>query len=297
MPVSRTRAAALIAAALACVGSAYSQTSCELTDSDCVEQAYPRVCFEAEGTLRQEPCLAWLREIERSQSPDVRSSASAIYGLIAHQVSPGVQPQLTERRVALIHEILEEHPDHPGALLGFAGLTDDPAERAQRLRAAVAADPTNPGVMKFLARALMDADGGRPEAAAVTERAYELAASQQPGDYALHFARDAIFLYGWADLPEQAQRLRRRVTHDFDVPRLTRTAANAETANPEEVARALELLCRELWRNVFGVEPCLAAIAAVERGAADRRAGDAALLHEAAANATAAVYSGEITVE
>lgn len=171
------------------------------------------------------------------------------------------------------------------------------ADEVQRLRAAVTADPTNPRAMEFLANALGDTDGGRPEAAAVTERAYELAASRQPGDYALRFARNAIFLYEWAELPDQAQHLRRRVTLDFDVPGLTRTAADAEKAAPEEVARALELLCRELWRNVFGVEPCLAAIEAVERGAARRGAGDAALLREAAAKATAAVHSGEITVE
>jgi hypothetical protein len=254
------RRAPWFAAALTCVGTAHGQaTSCPLTDYQCVQKEFPNVCFDDKSKLRLDTCLAWLSEIERSPSPDIRSSAAAIYGLIApHPEAIAIRTDLHARREELILGVLEENPWHPGALLGFAGLAEGGDERVRRLRDATTADPDNPMLLESLSISVRDTDGGMLEAATIMERAYELSCAK--GGCALRFARDAMWEYREAGAPERADRLRERVAADYGLAAMLEEAANAATADSASLDRTLQELCRDSTLRVFGAKPCLDSI-------------------------------------
>jgi hypothetical protein len=261
--------AAAALAALAGIAAAHAQTtSCSLTDYECVQQEYQQVCFDA-SKLRFDACLAWLREIERSPSLDIRSDAAAIYALIApNPAAQAARPQLQARREELILGILEEDPWHAGALLGFAGLAENEQERVRRLRDVVTADPTAMH-LESLASALMQIGGSELEVAALYARAYEITIARTKGDYAWRFARNAVWAYERAGSPERAENFRKRVARDFGLAAMLEKAELLTSADPAALDSVLHDLCREMTLRLFGAKPCLASIdhliAAVDR--------------------------------
>ena len=282
---ARARSVAALAAALACIGTASAQvTSCRLTDHECVQREYPQVCFDAASKLKLEPCLAWLGEIEQSPSTDVRSSAAAIYGLIAPQAGE-LRADLQQRSAELVHAVLDEDPRHPGALLSFASMAETNEERVVRLRDVLAVDPENRIVIESLARALLSIERGGLEAAALYERAYETQESRGTGR-AWRFARDAIWSYERAGAPERASRLREQVVADYDLPAKLEGVADATASDAANLRPILQELCDQVVMSVFGGRPCLDGIErAVEATDRARARGNAAVLEHAVSDA------------
>lgn len=293
---ARARKAAALAASLACIGSAGAQaTSCPLTDYECVQQEYPKVCFDEQRKVRLEPCVAWLHEIEQSPSTEVRSSAAGIYLLIGTHATTASQTRqdLRDRSAALIRGILDEDPNNADALLGLANLAETEQERVQRLRDVVAADPDKPFYLELLARALLSVEGGELEAAALNERAYEAALderkaqlSRNSASYGWRFARDAIWLYERAGAPERADRLREQVVADYDLPARLEEVADATPGDAANLQQILQSLCDQVAMNLLGAKPCLdgidRAIHATDRA---RARGNAADLEQAVSDA------------
>lgn len=271
------RAAAFAAALAFVVGAASAQaTSCSLTDYACVQQEYSLVCFDAERKLRLGPCLEWLAEIERSPSKDVRTAAAGIYLSIKDRTAPDAQAELVARSASLVHGVLEEGPKHADALMGLVNLAETNEERVRRLRDVVAVAP-EPLKLEFLARAVDDGTHeGALEAAALYERAYEMALSRKTGDYALRFARNAIWVYEQAGVVERAERLRARAARDYGLPAMLDATASPTAVDGGRLDAMLQGLCREMTLALFGPKPCLDSIdrvvAAADRARAAREA-------------------------
>jgi hypothetical protein len=135
-----------------------------------------------------------------------------------------------------------------------------PDERVHRLRDVVAVAP-NPLRLEFLARAVHDGtQGGMLEAAALYERAYEMAMSREIGDYAWRFARNALLTYEQAGSVERVERLRARVANDYGLPAMAKAAASPEVTDLASLDRILQDLCREMTITLFGPKPCLESI-------------------------------------
>jgi hypothetical protein len=286
---ARARKAAALAAALACIGTASAQaTSCQLTDNDCVQREYSKVCFDDQRNVRLEACVAWLREIEQSPSTDVRSSAAGIYQLIGSHptTTTPARQELRDQSAALIRGILDEEPNHADALLGLANLAETDDERVNRLRDVVAADPDEPRYLEFLARELLSIQGSELEVAALYERAYEAQMSRAIGPYAWRFARNAVWQYERAGASERAKRLRERVVFDYDLPARLDEVADATTENAGSLKQILQDLCGQVAMNVFGAKPCLDCIErAVQATDRARARGNAGVLEQTVSDA------------
>jgi hypothetical protein len=247
----------------ACIGAAHAQTSaCAPTDLPCVMREYERICFDDAWNLRQDSCLSWLEAIARSPSTDVRSAAAGAYGLLADnpESAPELRPLLRDRSAELVRGVLAEDPNHVDALLGLANLAPTPEERVSRLRRVVEADPTVVMHLESLARALGDTDPDNVEAVELYDRAYTLAVTRAKGHYAWRFARNALWGYERAGMPDRAARLRERVAEDFGLAALQLEAQRAETTDAERLDHALSEICSEMALNLFGARPCLASI-------------------------------------
>jgi hypothetical protein len=253
------------------------------------------MCFEKSAT--PESCAAWLRPFEQSPSVDVRNSVAGIYLLAADRWQPkNPQPSFRDRAASVTHGILEEDPTNAEALFGLALLAPTDEEHVAALRRVVAVDP-DPMYLQSLARALSQNEANLAESAALLERAYEAAMQRASGPYAWRFARDAVFEYEWAELPNRAAQLRKRFEQDLDLDTEVAGTAHAETVEPARLKRVLDELCGELIVRMLGGSHCLASIERVV-DAADRVAIDnvRARLAENASDAMflAAQTSGDV---
>lgn len=259
-----------VALAACCVSTALAQPAspkCALTDRACVDRNYSRVCFEKDST--PESCGAWLRPFELSPSVDVRNAVAGTYLLAAdYWQSRGPQPAFRDRAASLIHGILEQDPANAEALLGLALLAPTNDEHLALMRRVVAVDPS-PSSLESLSHALTQSEGNLAESAALLERAYEVAMQRQPGPYAWRFARNAVFEYEAADLPNRAAQLRKRFERDVDLDAKVAETAHAEGVEPARLNGVLSEICAELVLRMLGANRCLAGIEHVV-DAADR---------------------------
>jgi hypothetical protein len=246
------------------IGASFAQPvppNCALTDRACVDENYPRMCFEAGATPKS--CVEWLRQFEKSPNLDVRSSVAAIYGLGVGSWGANIsEPDIDDRTAELIRGVLAEDPSNVGALLGLATIAPTNDERVAALRRVVAVDP-NPMSLKFLASALARDNANLAESAALLERAYEAAMQGSGGPYAWHFARDAVTEYEWAGLPDRATQLRKRFERDLGLDAKLAQVVHAEAVEPARLNDVLGELCSELIFQTIGAERCLAGIAHV----------------------------------
>lgn len=152
----------------------------------------------------------------------------------------------------------------------LVNLAETQEERVRGLRDVVAVAPS-PFNLELLARAVDDGTReGSLEAGALYERAYEMAMSSRPGDYALRFARFAIFNYEQqAGVVERSERLRARAARDYGVTAMLDATANPTAVDAARLDTILQDLCREKPLAVFGPKPCLEGIDRVV-AAADR---------------------------
>jgi hypothetical protein len=238
---------------------------CASTDRACLEENYSRMCFDAGAT--PESCGAWLREFESSPDLDVRSSVAGIYLLAdGYWRASNPQPWLKDRAAALIHGVLEQDPKNVEALLGLASIAPTRDESVAALRRVVALDPS-PMHLEFLSGELAHNEANLAESAALLERAYETAMQRSSGNYAWRFARNAVFEYGWAGLPDRAAQLRKRFEQDVGLDAKVAEIAHAEAVEPARLNDVLGELCAELILRMLGAERCLAGIEHVVAGA------------------------------